>query len=196
MELQVFKNNQFGEVRTILIDNKPYFVGSDVAKILGYSIPHKAVREHCKGVLKQTIPTNGGSQEMLVISRGDVYRLIAKCQLSIGEKFESWIFDEVIPSIHDNGGYIANQENLSDSELMAKALIVAQTVIENRNKLFELLRQKGILMQNNQPYQKYIDAGYFRTIEQKWNDKEGTTHINIKTLVFQKGLNYIRKLVS
>ncbi len=65
-----------------------------------------------------------------------------------------------------------------------------------RNKLFEILRQEGVLMSNNQPYQKYIDAGYFRTIEQKYSKPDGSISINIKTLVYQKGLNYIKKLVE
>jgi phage antirepressor YoqD-like protein len=65
-----------------------------------------------------------------------------------------------------------------------------------RNRLFEFLRQSNILMQDNKPYQKYIDCGYFRTIEQKWNTADGETKINVKTLVYQKGLNYIAKLVK
>lgn len=65
-----------------------------------------------------------------------------------------------------------------------------------RNSLFEVLREKEILMSNNQPYQKYIDLGYFRTIEQKYSKFDGSTCINIKTLVYQKGLDFIRKIVS
>ncbi len=65
-----------------------------------------------------------------------------------------------------------------------------------RNKLFQFLREQGILMNNNQPYQQYIDRGYFRTIEQKYTKPDGTTHINIKTLVYQRGLDYIRKLLK
>ena len=63
-----------------------------------------------------------------------------------------------------------------------------------RNKLFLYLRRKGVLMGNNQPYQEYIDRGYFRVIEQKYTKPDGSTHINIKTVVYQKGLDYIRKL--
>jgi prophage antirepressor-like protein len=65
-----------------------------------------------------------------------------------------------------------------------------------RNRLFEILRDNKILMENNQPYQKYIDAGYFRVVEQKYRKPDGTTCINIKTLVYQSGLNYIRKLLE
>lgn len=65
-----------------------------------------------------------------------------------------------------------------------------------RNNLFERLRNEGILMQNNQPYQKYIDAGYFRTIESSFTAPDGTTHVNIKTVVYQKGLDFIRKVIT
>ena len=65
-----------------------------------------------------------------------------------------------------------------------------------RNRLFEILRREGVLMANNQPYQAYIDRGYFRTIEQKYTKPDGSTHIYIKTLVYQKGLDYIRQLVE
>src|SRR5574344_1449999 len=65
-----------------------------------------------------------------------------------------------------------------------------------RNNLFERLRNEGILMQNNQPYQKYIDAGYFRTIESSYVTPDGTAHVNIKTVVYQKGLDFIRKVIT
>lgn len=65
-----------------------------------------------------------------------------------------------------------------------------------RNRLFQFLRDNDILMNNNQPYQQYIDRGYFRVIEQKYTKPDGTTHINIKTLVYQRGLDYIRKLLK
>ena len=65
-----------------------------------------------------------------------------------------------------------------------------------RNKLFDVLRSKGILMANNQPYQKYVDAGYFRTIESSYTTPDGSTHVNIKTVVYQRGLDFIRRVVS
>lgn len=139
-DIITFKNNEFGTVRTIEINSKPYFCGSDVAKSLGYAIPSKAINTHCKGVSKMEVPTKGGKQEMLFISEGDVYRLISKSKLPSAEKFECWVFDEVLPSIRKNGGYIANQENLSDDELLERALIVAQRKIEERNK--EIAQQK------------------------------------------------------
>lgn len=99
MNLQIFKNKEFGEIRTIEIEGRFYFVGKDIAEALGYSNPQKAIRDHCKGVNESFIPSNGGEQKMNVIPEGDIYRLIVKSQLPSAEKFEAWVFDEVLPSI-------------------------------------------------------------------------------------------------
>lgn len=114
-ELQIFQSEEFGQVRTVDIDGKMYFVANDVAKALGYSVPKDAVTRHCKGALKQRYLTEGGEQEMKVIPEGDIYRLIIKSQLPSADKFERWIFDEVIPSIRQTGGY---QKPLSQVEMM------------------------------------------------------------------------------
>ena len=105
-ELKIFENQKFGQVRTIEKDGKILFAGSDVARALGYAIPSKAVNTHCKGVSKMEAPTNGGVQEMLFICEGDVYRLAAKSELPGAEEFESWIFDEVLPSVRKHGAYM------------------------------------------------------------------------------------------
>lgn len=105
-ELKIFENQKFGQVRTINEDGKILFCGSDVAKALGYAIPSKAVNTHCKGVSKMEVPTNGGKQEMLFIPEGDLYRLITNSKLPSAEEFESWVFDEVLPSIRKHGAYI------------------------------------------------------------------------------------------
>lgn len=143
-ELQIYKNAEFGQIRTTEIDGKPYFVANDVAKALGYSVPKDAVTRHCKGAMKQRYLTEGGEQEVKVIPEGDIYRLIVKSQLPNAEKFEAWVFDEVLPSIRKTGGYIAGQETMSDAELMAKALLVAQRQIEERNQQIERMRPKEI----------------------------------------------------
>ena len=114
-ELQIFQNEEFGSVRTVDIDGKTYFVANDVAIALGYKRPADAVTAHCKGSVKHRYLTNGGEQEVKVIPEGDIYRLIIKSQLPQADKFERWIFDEVIPSIRQTGGY---QRKLSDKEIM------------------------------------------------------------------------------
>ena len=104
-ELQIFNSEEFGNIRTAEIDGKPYFVGTDVAKALGYSNPRKAILDHCKGVTKRDTPTSSGIQSMSYINEGDLYRLIMKSKLPSAEKFESWVMDEVLPTIRKTGSY-------------------------------------------------------------------------------------------
>lgn len=104
-ELQIFNSEEFGDIRTAEIDGKPYFVGTDVAKALGYSNPRKAILDHCKGVTKRDTPTSSGVQSMSYINEGDLYRLIMKSKLPSAEKFESWVMDEVLPAIRKTGSY-------------------------------------------------------------------------------------------
>ena len=104
-ELQIFNSEEFGEIRTAEINGKPYFVGTDVAKALGYNNPRDAVSRHCKGVVKRDTPTSSGIQSMSYINEGDLYRLIMKSKLPSAEKFESWVMDEVLPTIRKTGSY-------------------------------------------------------------------------------------------
>ena len=107
-KIEVFKNEQFGEVRTILDGETLLFCGSDVARALGYARPNEAIARHAKGTLKQRILTNGGEQEMLFITEGDVYRLIVRSKLPAAEKFERWLFDDVVPMIRKTGCYMTD----------------------------------------------------------------------------------------
>lgn len=104
-DLKIFENSEFGEIRTVEIDGKPYFVATDVARALGYSNPRKAVNDHCKGVTKCDTPTSSGVQRMSYINEGDLYRLIMKSKLPSAEKFENWVMDEVLPTIRKTGSY-------------------------------------------------------------------------------------------
>ncbi|PAV39970.1 hypothetical protein CJ260_00595 [Megasphaera sp. ASD88] len=108
-EVQVFNNEEFGQVRTIVEQGNVLFCASDVAKALGYAIPSKAVNTHCKGVSKMEVPTSGGRQNMLFIPEGDVYRLIIRSKLPAAERFERWVFDEVLPTIHKHGAYMTDE---------------------------------------------------------------------------------------
>lgn len=103
--IQIFNNPEFGEVRTMEEDGKVLFVASDVAKALGYKNTSKAINDHCKGVTKRYTLTEGGKQEMNVIPEGDVYRLVTHSKLPSAERFESWVFDDVLPSIRKHGAY-------------------------------------------------------------------------------------------
>lgn len=153
--LQIFNSEEFGEIRTIEIDGKPYFVANDVARALGYKRPADAVTAHCKGSVKHRYLTDGGEQELKVIPEGDIYRLTVRSKLPSAEKFEKWVFDEVIPSIRTNGGYIAGQETLSDEDLMAKAILVAQKKIKERDQIIEQQKQK---IEADRPKTIFADA--------------------------------------
>lgn len=156
-DLQIFKNEEFGTVRTIEQDGKVLFCGTDIATALGYSKPYNAISMHCRYALKQGTPhpqSPSKQIEMTFIPEGDVYRLIAHSKLPGAEKFERWVFDEVLPSIRKTGGYIAGQESLSDDELLTKALLVAQRKIEERNKL--IASQKQIIGELT-PKAEYVD---------------------------------------
>lgn len=103
-ELQIFNNEEFGQIRTVEIDGKPYFVGKDVANALGYSNPRDAISRHCRGVVKRDSFKEGG-QPIALISEGDMYRLITHSKLESAERFESWVFDEVLPTLRKTGSY-------------------------------------------------------------------------------------------
>ena len=106
-KVTVFNNEQFGQVRTIDENGKIYFCGKDVATALGYSRARDAINDHCleKGAVKRRTLTNGGNQTLVFIDEGNLYRLITHSKLPEAEKFESWVFDEVLPSIRKTGKY-------------------------------------------------------------------------------------------
>lgn len=235
-KIRVFENQEFGKVRTVVINDEPWFVGKDVTSILGYTNASKALTDHVdnEDKLNNESLSSLGQRGGWLINESGLYSLILSSKLPTAKKFKRWVTSEVLPSIRKNGGYIAGQKTLSDEELMAKALMVAQRTIENknkqiaemkpkvdfyndvtgstdtidiasvakvlnvpnmgRNKLFAFLREKNILNKRNEPYQCFVDKGYFRQVESKW-EHDGTIHINLKTVVFQKGLDFIRKLV-
>lgn len=147
-EFKIFENTDFGSIRTLEENGRVLFSGSDVAKALGYAIPSKAVNTHCKGVSKMEVPTNGGTQQMLFIPEGDVYRLIAHSKLPTAEKFESWVFDEVLPSIRKTGGYVNDDEMFVQTYLpfadeQTKALFRSTLeVIKNQNAKIEADKPK------------------------------------------------------
>lgn len=141
--LMTFSNPDFGEIRTIEENGGVLFCGSDVAKALGYTNPSKAINDHCKGITKRYTPTAGGEQELSFITEGDIYRLAARSKLPGAEKFEIWIFDEVLPSIRKNGGYISGQSELSPAELLAQALKVADRILAERDARLAALQPKA-----------------------------------------------------
>ena len=104
-ELKVFSSSEFGELGVMLIGGKEYFPATQCAKLLGYARPADAISAHCKGVCVLPTPSSGGVQNTKYIPEGDLYRLIIRSRLPAAERFERWVFDEVLPSIRKSGGY-------------------------------------------------------------------------------------------
>ena len=128
-ELKVFSCTEFGELGVMLIDGKEYFPATQCAALLGHENPARAVRKYCKGVTKTVTPTNGGTQTVNYIPEGDLYRLIVSSKLPQAEKFERWVFDEVLPSIRHSGGYIGNVEEIIAKTATAVATAVIKQII-------------------------------------------------------------------
>lgn len=147
--LKVFENAEFGSIRTVTINNEPWFVGKDVAEILGYTNPQKAIRDHVDedDKLTERIVLSGQNREVILINESGLYSLILSSKLPTAKKFKHWVTSEVLPSIRKNGGYIENQENLSEAEILAKAVLVAQNVITEKNKQIEAMRYANGLLE-------------------------------------------------
>lgn len=139
-ELKVFSSTEFGELEVMLIDGKEYFPAIQCARILGYSNPRDAIIKHCKadGVVKRdgvsyTTNQHGVTSQQITeikyINEGNLYRLIVSSKLPQAEKFERWVFDEVLPSIRRNGGYVGNVEELIAKTATAVATAVIKQII-------------------------------------------------------------------
>lgn len=240
--VKTFVNEEFGSVRTIEENGKILFCGSDVAKALGYRRPKDAINAHCKGAVKRRLLTNGGAQEMKMISEGDVYRLISHSRLPSAEKFESWIFDDILPTIRRTGGYVSNEEmfienylpfldepyknlfrlqmtfisklnerirndkplvdfalHVADSEDLIDMNAMAKLAADKnfnigRTRLFRWLKEMGVLMSNNLPYQRYIDRGYFAVKESVFETATMTKTYQ-QTFVTGKGQRFVITLL-
>jgi prophage antirepressor-like protein len=243
-ELSIFKFEE-KQVRTVTVNEEPYFVAKDVSEILGYSDTEKMTRRLDEDEkLTSQFGASGQVREMVIINESGLYSAIIGSNKLEAKKFKKWVTSEVLPSIRKNGGYLAPQVDFTNPDIMInllnnwkadrdrlikanKAIEVANKAIElqkpkvefydavtgsddtidmaqaskvlnmgiGRNNLFELLRSRKILLDNNTPKQAYVDRGWFRLIESKFSKPDGTNCIYTKTVVFQKGLEAIRKII-
>ena len=142
-------NEMFGDLRIVMVDNDPWFVGKDVAEVLGYSNASKAVIKHVddedkiKEMIAHSQNGNVVKTQTTLINESGLYSLILKSKLPEAKQFKRWVTSEVLPSIRKDGGYIATNSDMSDEEIMAKALMVAQKTIERKN--LELQEHKRII---------------------------------------------------
>lgn len=150
MDISTFNNSEFGEIRTIQNDSGILFCGSDVARALGYARPADAISAHCKGVCVLPTPSAGGVQNTKFITEGDVYRLIAHSKLSGAERFERWVFDEVLPSIRKHGAYLTE-------DVLEQALTSPDFLIELATRLKTEKAKNAQLTVSNQIMQPKAD---------------------------------------
>ena len=243
-KIKIFYHDVFGEVRTLTIDGEPWFVGKDIAEVLGYSNSRKALADHVDDEDKMdgvTIRDSiGREQKPIFINESGLYSLILSSRLPGAKAFKRWITSEVLPTIRKTGGYVSNEElftetylpfaddsvkelfrlnlkvirqlnekieqdkplvdfanhvgkseNLIDMGTMAK---LAEKEVENirigRTRLFKWLREKDVLMSNNLPYQRYVEAGYFQVCDANGGSKEKPL-IFPQTMVTGKGQIYL-----
>ena len=225
-DLQIFNNEEFGEVRSVSINNEVWFIASDVCRALEITNTTDAIKRlDDDEKARFNLGLSGG--ETNCVNECGLYTLVLGSRKKEAKEFKRWITHDVIPSIRKTGGYNLpqtfsealraladkaeeNERLLLENEKMKPKAEFFDAVTDSkqaipigdvakildmgigRNKLFEFLREERILMYDNRPYQKYIDQGYFRVVEQKY-EKNGDVCINIKTLVFQKGVDFIRK---
>ena len=175
-ELKIFENPAFGQIRTVEREGEPWFVGKDVAEALGYSNTKDALTAHVdeedKSILqrseiatienhipKSALPMNFTSADvpnrgLTIINESGLYSLVLSSKLPTAKAFKRWITSEVIPSIRKNGGYIAGQAELSPEELMARALMVAQKTLAERDARISALTVENQIMA---PKAEYFD---------------------------------------
>lgn len=179
--IQIFNNPDFGTVRTLEEENGAImFCGKDVAMALGYKSPKDAISAHCKGAVKHRLPTSSGEQDMTFIPESDLYRLVFGSKLPSAEKFTDWVTETVLPSIRKNGGYIAGQEQLTPQELMAKALLVANKTLADREaRISELTVQNNIMA----PKAEYFDELVDRNMLTSFRDTAKELGVKPKTFV-------------
>lgn len=143
-KMEIFKNDTFGEMNILELDGKDYFQAVQCASMLGYSNARAALNRHCKHSIKYKITTIGGNQDVSFIPEGDLFRLIVHSKLPYAEKFESWVFDEILPSIRSQGIYATDkviEDGLKEPTTLEKLL--AELKEERQQLMFELEESKG-----------------------------------------------------
>ena len=158
-ELQIFKNAEFGSVRTVTVEGEPYFVAKDVAEILGYSNPRDAINKHVdeedKGVAK--CDTLGGKQELTVINESGLYSLILSSKMPNAKRFKRWVTSEVLPTIRRHGLY-AMDEVLANPDILINALLELKAERERNASLQAMVAVQSQQMIEMQPKVSYYDV--------------------------------------
>lgn len=145
-DIIIFRSNQFGEIRTMERDGEIWFVGKDVAEVLGYSRATKAVTEKVDAEDRDEVPIRdsiGRNQKAHIINESGLYSLILSSKLPQAKEFKRWVTSEILPSVRKHGGYIAGQEEMSGEELMARAILFAERKIKEQAEQIALMEPKA-----------------------------------------------------
>jgi prophage antirepressor-like protein len=154
--LKVFDNTEFGEMGILIVGGKEYFPATECAKFLGYKNPQKAIREHCKGVNEMVTPSAGGEQKKNFITEGNLYRLIIKSKLPNAERFEKWVFEEVLPSIRKHGMY-AKDELLDNPDFLLDTVMALKKERDLSKKLLSENNTQKQVIKEMEPKASYYD---------------------------------------
>lgn len=180
-ELKIFSNPTFGSIRTLNIDGEPWFVASDVCKALDINNVSMAISrldddERNTVSLTEGIP---GNPNKAIVNEPGLYALVLSSRKPEAKAFKRWITHEVIPSIRKHGGYVAGQEHMSDEELMAKALLMAQKTIADRDARISALQVEVAVAQPKVAYfDELVDRNLLTGI------RETAKELGIKQKVF------------
>lgn len=163
--IKVFENNEFGTVRTVEVDREPFFVGKDVAEILGYSNPSKAISMHVDEEDKEFVmmnianSQNGnlpiGQTKTALINESGLYSLVLSSKLPNAKRFKRWVTSEVLPAIRKTGGYIGGAKGMTEAEIMARAVLIGQRTIEEQKRKIDNLQNE---IDVNRPKVLFADA--------------------------------------
>ena len=176
-DLMIFKNEEFGEIRSLEIDNEPYFIGNEIAMILGYKNTRDAISKHVDEEDKLSdVAFHDGSQnrKMTVINESGLYSLLMSSKLPNAKKFKRWVTSEVLPSIRKTGGYIAGEENMNEDELILKAMNVLNTKVENLK-----LKNEQLEMDNERQNQLIGELKPKADYTDKILSSKGTVKVNV-----------------
>lgn len=157
-ELQIFKNAEFGSIRTLVINDEPYFVGKDVAEILGYTNPQKAIRDHIDEedkTVNESFTVNG--TKGILINESGLYSLILSSKMSNAKKFKRWVTSEVLPTIRKHGIY-AVDELLNDPDMLIAALTKLKAECEKTNALMATVAVQNQQIVEMKPKASYYDV--------------------------------------
>ena len=193
-ELQIFNNREFGQIRTIELEGKPYFMASDVAKALGYIRPNDAINQHCRATVKHSTLISGKMQEVNFIGEGDMYRLITHSKLESAERFETWVFDEVLPSIRKHGIYATDNviDNILNNPDFGIELLTK--LKEERTARVEAEKKNAILTHINKTYTmteiaKELNMKSAVQLNKMLSEKKIQYHINGTWVMYSKYSN-------